>query len=50
VPARGDTPAGDALITLKVTIGPDDDGSLAAFLKDWAPLHPHDPRAAMVTP
>ena len=49
VPAHGDSPAGDALITLKVVIGPDPDGALEAFLKEWAPLHPHDPRAGMVT-
>ena len=50
VPAHGDTPAGDALITLKVVIGEDRDGALEAFLKEWAPMHSFNPRAAMVTP
>ena len=49
VPAHADRPAGDALITLKVMIGEDRDGTLEAFLKEWAPLHPDNPRAAMVS-
>ena len=50
VPAHGREPAGDQYVTLKMTIGPDQDAELEAFLKDWAPKHPYDPRAAMVTP
>jgi DnaJ-class molecular chaperone len=50
VPAHGNTPAGDALVALKLVVGPDQDAELETFLKDWAPKHPHDPRAAMVTP
>jgi DnaJ-class molecular chaperone len=50
VPAHGREPAGDAYLTLKVMIGPDQDAELEAFLKDWAPKHPFNPRAEMVTP
>jgi len=50
VPAHGSAPAGDALVTLTVVIGPDQDAALAEFLKGWAPQHPFDPRAAMVAP
>ncbi len=50
VPAQGGEPAGDQYVTLKVSIGPDQDAALEAFLKDWTPKHPVDPRAAMVTP
>jgi len=50
VPAHGDVAAGDALVTLKLVIGPDQDAALESFLKGWAPQHPYDPRAAMVTP
>ena len=50
VPAHGSDPAGDQYVTLEVTIGPEQDAALEAFLKDWAPRHAHDPRAAMVTP
>jgi DnaJ-class molecular chaperone len=50
VPAHGSAPAGDALVTLTVVIGPDQDEALADFLKGWAPAHPYDPRAAMVAP
>jgi DnaJ-class molecular chaperone len=49
VPAHGRDAAGDALIALKLVIGPDQDPELEAFLKGWAPKHPYDPRAAMVT-
>ncbi|MBV8169829.1 MAG: J domain-containing protein [Alphaproteobacteria bacterium] len=47
VPAHGNEPAGDAYVTLKVVLGPDQDGALEAFLRDWAPQHPFDPRAQM---
>jgi DnaJ-class molecular chaperone len=49
VPAHGNEPAGDAYVTLKVVVGPDQDAALEAFLKDWAPKHPFDPRADLVT-
>jgi DnaJ-class molecular chaperone len=49
VPAHGQRPAGDEYVTLRVTVGPDPDGALAAFLKDWAPRQGFDPRAAMVS-
>jgi DnaJ-class molecular chaperone len=49
VPAHGDAPAGDAYVTLKIVLGPDQDAALEGFLKDWAPQHPFDPRAEMVT-
>ena len=49
VPAHGNEPAGDAYVTLTITLGPDQDAELEAFLKDWAPKHPFDPRAQMVT-
>jgi DnaJ-class molecular chaperone len=48
LPAHGDEPAGDAYVTLKVVLGPDQDAALEGFLKDWAPQHPFDPRADMV--
>jgi DnaJ-class molecular chaperone len=50
VPAHGNEPAGDALVALKLVLGSDPDPELETFLKGWAPLHPYDPRAAMVTP
>ncbi len=49
VPAHGREPAGDQYVTLEVTIGPEQDAALEAFLKDWAPQHPYDPRATLVT-
>ncbi len=49
VPAHGNEPAGDAYMTLKVVLGPDQDAALEGFLRDWAPQHPFDPRAEMVT-
>jgi DnaJ-class molecular chaperone len=40
--------AGDQYVTLKLVLGPHkDDGKLAAFLAEWAPNHPFDPRGAM---
>jgi DnaJ-class molecular chaperone len=50
VPAHGGEPAGDQYVTLKVTLGGEPDAALEAFLKDWRPAQPHDPRAALVTP
>jgi DnaJ-class molecular chaperone len=45
-PAHGT--AGDQYVTLKIVLGAQkDDGELAAFLAEWAPHHPFDPRAAV---
>jgi DnaJ-class molecular chaperone len=42
-------PAGDEYVTLKIVLGEQKtDSELEAFLKDWAPRHPFDPRRAMV--
>ena len=38
---------GDEIVTLKVFIGPSSDPELAAFLEEWAPQHPFDPREGM---
>jgi len=38
---------GDEIVTLKVFIGPSSDPELAAFLEEWAPQHPFDPRQGM---
>ncbi len=46
VAAHGDRAAGDLILTLRVVIGPPDD-ALEAFLQDWAPKNPADPRAGM---
>jgi DnaJ-class molecular chaperone len=41
--------AGDEYVTLKIVLGEQKtDGELEAFLKEWAPRHPVDPRRAMV--
>lgn len=46
VPAgRGGRSAGDQYVMLKVEVGPGaDDAELKAFLRNWAPGHPYDPR------
>jgi DnaJ-class molecular chaperone len=46
VAADGARAAGDLLLTLRVVIGPPD-AALEAFLKDWVPQHPADPRAGL---
>jgi DnaJ-class molecular chaperone len=46
VAAQGDRLAGDAYLTLRVVIGPQD-AALAEFLKTWSPPAGPDPRAAM---
>jgi DnaJ-class molecular chaperone len=43
-------PAGDQYATLKIVLGGKPDDELEAFVRDWAPRHPHDPRRAMVQP
>ena len=48
VPAHGSQPAGDLYATLRVVIGKPD-AALEAFLRDWAPEHPVNPRRAMET-
>jgi DnaJ-class molecular chaperone len=45
-PAKGH--AGDQYVTLKLVLGAQkDDPELAAFLAEWAPRHPLDPRGAV---
>jgi DnaJ-class molecular chaperone len=42
-------PAGDEYVTLKIVLGEQKtDSELEAFLREWAPRHPFDPRRAMV--
>lgn len=49
VPARGDKPAGDQRVNLRIVV-PDADDALAAFLTDWQPETSVDPRKAMIEP
>ncbi len=49
VAAHGKAPAGDLYVTLRVQIGKPD-AALQAFLTDWRPEPPTDPRAGMETP
>ncbi|CAH0142879.1 DnaJ C-terminal domain-containing protein [Roseomonas sp. CECT 9278] len=46
VAAHGDRAAGDLFLTLRVMVGAPD-AALEAFLRDWAPEHPADPRAGL---
>ncbi|MDB5374482.1 MAG: Molecular chaperone DnaJ [Belnapia sp.] len=46
VAALGSRPAGDLFLTLRVVIGPPD-AALEAFLRDWKPEHPANPRAGL---
>jgi DnaJ-class molecular chaperone len=46
IAANGTRAAGDLYLTLKVVIGTPD-AALEAFLRDWKPEHPVDPRAGM---
>ncbi|MBU8537377.1 DnaJ C-terminal domain-containing protein [Falsiroseomonas tokyonensis] len=46
VAAEGSRPAGDLLLTLRVVLGPPDP-ALEAFVRDWTPQKPFDPREAM---
>jgi DnaJ-class molecular chaperone len=39
---------GDQLVRLRIELGVEPDAELEAFLRDWGPRHPHDPRASMV--
>ncbi len=48
VPASGPHPAGDAYVTLRVVLGPADEG-LAAFLRDRTDAPTWDPRKGMET-
>jgi len=41
---RADGTQGDEYVTLKVVLPEGGDAELAAFLRDWAPKHPYDPR------
>ncbi|MCC7274151.1 MAG: DnaJ domain-containing protein [Alphaproteobacteria bacterium] len=46
VAAHGDGAAGDLFLTLRVVVG-EPDAALEAFLRDWVPEHPVDPRAGL---
>lgn len=46
VAAEGNRTAGDLLLTLRVMVGKPD-AALEAFLRDWQPEHPQNPREAM---
>jgi DnaJ-class molecular chaperone len=46
VAAHGNRPAGDLFLTLRVVLGPPDP-ALEAFLRDWTPAQPTDPRAGL---
>jgi len=48
VPMHGGHPAGDLYASLRVVLGKPD-AALEAFLRDWKPEHPHDPRREMET-
>ncbi len=39
--------AGDEYVTLRIVLPEAADAELAAFLRDWAPKHPYDPRREM---
>ena len=47
---RADGSHGDEYVTLKIVLPDGGDQELAAFLRDWAPKHPYDPRRGMGTP
>ncbi|BDG70250.1 DnaJ C-terminal domain-containing protein [Roseomonas fluvialis] len=46
VAAHGTRAAGDLFLTLRVMVG-QPDAALEAFLRDWVPEHPNDPRAGL---
>ncbi len=46
VAGHGKRPAGDLLLTLRVVVG-QPDAALEAFLRDWQPEHPAEPRAGL---
>ena len=46
IAAHGSRPAGDLYVTLRVTLA-DADDALEAFLRDWKPTEPANPRSAM---
>jgi DnaJ-class molecular chaperone len=48
--ARTEGGTGDEYVTLKIVLPEGGDADLAAFLRDWAPKHPYDPRRGMGTP
>ncbi len=46
--AKGSAVArGDQIVTLQVRLPDKPDAALSAFIKDWAPEHPYDPRAKL---
>jgi DnaJ-class molecular chaperone len=46
VPAHGGHEAGDLFATLRLVVGTPD-AALEAFLRQWTPEHPANPRQAM---
>ena len=48
VPAHGGQDAGDLYVTLKIVIGPPDE-ALDDFIREWTPVSPTNPRAALET-
>jgi DnaJ-class molecular chaperone len=44
---KTDGSRGDQYVILKIVLPEGDTEELAAFLRDWAPKHPYDPRAKM---
>jgi DnaJ-class molecular chaperone len=46
---RADGTFGDEYVTLKIVLPEGKDDELAAFLRQWAPKHPYDPRGGMGT-
>ena len=46
IPAHGSRPAGDVYVTLRVTLAGADE-ALEAFLRDWKPAEPANPRSTM---
>ncbi|UPY37339.1 DnaJ C-terminal domain-containing protein [Sediminicoccus sp. KRV36] len=46
IAAHGKREAGDLFLTLRIVIGTADE-ALKAFLRDWKPEHPQDPRAGL---
>ena len=45
---RADSPAGDALIVLRITAPPVIDAGLSDYLTEWRKTHAYDPRKAMM--
>jgi DnaJ-class molecular chaperone len=48
LPAAGAAPAGDLLVTLRVTLPEKTDAEFEGLMRKWQSLHPYDPRRDMV--